>query len=67
MNHFCPGLVLMNRAMKSTAPKAERQGLVGQARQELEYTRARMAPNCPIAPDVQAADSRLRLLEMMVK
>ena len=67
MNHFCPGLVLMNRAMKSTAPKAERRGMVSQVKQEFSYTQQRMTPNCPVAADFQAAQGRLRVLEMLLK
>jgi hypothetical protein len=63
MNHFCMGLVYMLRANKPGTPRSQKIGPITQARVELQYTIDRMAPNCPISADVQAAELRLRVME----
>lgn len=67
MNHFCPGLVLINRASDSSRPKSQRREVVREARVEIDYTRGFLPKNCPIEAEISAAEARVRFLEMTVK
>lgn len=67
MNHFCPGLVMLNRAADLSKPKPQRREILREAKTEVVYTRSFLPANCPIEPDIRAAESRLKLLEMMLK
>ena len=64
MNHYCPALIELNRAMKSTGSK-RRQHLVV-AKRGIQYTLRWMKPypSCPIRAQVEASsrevDSMLR-------
>lgn len=64
MNHYCPALIQLNRAMKSTGSK-RRQHLVV-AKRGIQYTLEWMKPypSCPIRAQVEASsrevDSMLR-------
>lgn len=67
-NHFCPGLVMLNRASDLTKPKAVRRDILREARLEIGYIRGFPLPqNCPILPDIEAAEARLRMQEMLAK
>jgi len=65
MNHYCPALLDLNRAMKSTG-EIRRQHLVV-AKRGIEYTLGWMKPypNCPIRAQVESSqrevDSMLRI------
>jgi hypothetical protein len=67
MNHFCPGLILINRASDLAKPKAQRREFLREARAEINYTKNFLPKNCPLEPDIRVADMRLRGLEMGVK
>lgn len=63
MNHFCSGLIYMMRANKPGIHRTEKINILAQARVEIQYTLARVTPNCPILTDVQIADRRLHVME----
>lgn len=67
MNHFCPGLILINRAANPSIARLERGRIARQARNEISYTTQRLPPTCSIGGDIAAADARLRMLEMTLK
>ncbi len=67
MNHFCYGLNFLNRAGDPTKPKSIRQWNAGRARTDINYTKDHMTPGCAISRDVEAADMRLRTLEMFIR
>lgn len=67
MNHFCYGLNFLNRASDLNKSKGLRKWNAERARTDIDYTRQHMLPGCGIAQDVQAADMRLRALEMFLK
>ena len=67
MNHFCSGLVFLGRANDFAAPKSRRQYAARRAREDINYTRDHMAPGCSITGAVQAADMRLKALEIFLK
>lgn len=66
-NHFCPGLVAMNRAMNPLLPMKRRQGYLREANDHIAYTRKKLAPSCRLAPDVQNAERQLVMLGGLVK
>jgi hypothetical protein len=67
MNHLCPGLIGINRAANPTYDRAYRRGILKQARIEIDYTKARMQSTCPLLPDLQAAEIRIRTLEQLLR
>lgn len=67
MNHLCPGLIGINRAANPTYDRAYRRGILRQARIEIDYTKARIPPTCPLLPDLQAAEIRIRTLEQVLR
>ncbi len=67
MNHLCPGLIGINRASNPAYDKNYRRRILKQARIEIDYTKARVPPTCPLLPDVQAADARIRTLEQLLR
>ena len=67
-NHFCPSLVLLNRAANFTLSKQERQYAIQQAGDNLGYTRGHMTPpSCWLWPQQNFAESRYKLLKSMLK
>lgn len=67
MNHLCPGLIAINRAANPTYDRAYRRGILRQARIEIDYTKARIPPTCPLLPDLQGAEVRIRTLEQLLR
>jgi hypothetical protein len=67
MNHFCPALLFLVRASKTTSSKEIRQKAPGTAKKELEYTRVRIRPVCPLNADLEAAFNRARIQEMVLR
>lgn len=67
MNHLCPGLVQINRAANTAYDRSTRKQSLEQARVEINYTLARVKPDCSIAQDVYAAEGRLKALQYVVK
>jgi len=63
MNHFCSGLTYMLRANKPGIERHLKLDNLDHARKEIEYTKLRVPPGCPILGDVQIADARLRVME----
>ncbi len=67
MNHFCPALVSLILAKKTSLPKSERRGYIQHAITEIKYTQRGMLPGCPIKGDVDAAMVRAQTLDRIVK
>jgi hypothetical protein len=67
VHHLCAGNVLINRAMNASIPKRERQRILVQAKIEVNYLASRMTPSCKRGEDVRAAESQIRVLEIMLK
>jgi len=67
MNHFCPGLVLINRAANASKSKVERREDLRMARGEIEYTRNFLKQPCPIEDEIQGAESRIKVLQIFLK
>ena len=66
MNHYCPALVVLNRANKSYAERMHRRGYLESAERQTIYTLKAMEkyPNCPIRSQVETT---YRLIEMQIK
>lgn len=62
MNHFCPALVMLNRAQDSKYSPNTRQDIMREAFGGLNYTQKNMPPNCPLKPDLEAAKSKADLV-----
>jgi hypothetical protein len=56
MNHYCPGLVVLNRANKSYSNRKLRRGFLLSAEKKVVYTIKAMEkyPSCVIRPHVEA-------------
>lgn len=67
MNHYCPAVVLVNRASRYSGTKTIKKSIVARARSELEYTKKYLTPSCSLIPHINATESRLRMLELIVK
>lgn len=67
VNHLCPGMVLLNRAQDLSLPRKDRVYALSQVEGELAYTRQHMTPTCPLAPDLAAAEFKLKILRISVK
>ncbi|MCU0923954.1 MAG: hypothetical protein MUF16_27140 [Burkholderiaceae bacterium] len=67
INHFCPALVALNRAMNPSLPMGQRKYMLQQADDHLRYTRTHMAASCKLIEDVQGAEMRARMLRSLVK
>ena len=66
-NHFCPALAALNRAANPLLPMKARQGNLQAADGHLQYTRAHLAPACRLAPSVQAAEQRAKMMRIVLK
>jgi hypothetical protein len=58
MNHFCPALVMLNRAQDSKYHPNTRHDMMREAIGGINYTYKGMPPNCPLKPDVDAAKAK---------
>ena len=67
VNHLCPGMVLLNRAQDLSLPRKDRQYALSQVDGELAYTRLHMTPTCLLAPDLRAAEFKLKILQISLK
>lgn len=67
VNHYCYGLNFLNRAGNFSMSKGQRMANARRAREDIEYTKNNMGPSCAIARDVEAAEVRLRIIEMTLK
>ena len=67
MNHFCAGLHFLNRASDFKLTKFKRQWNAGRAHTDIDYTKQHMERGCAISADVDAAEFRLRTVDMMLK
>lgn len=66
-NHFCPALAALNRAMNPLLPMKARQGNLRAAEDHLHYTRTHLAATCRLAPDLQAAEQKAKMLRVLLK
>jgi len=66
-NHFCPGLVALNRAMNPLLPVQRRRFFLQEAAGHLRYTRAHWSPQCRLGGDVQAAEQQVELVRMLLR
>jgi hypothetical protein len=66
-NHFCPGLVALNRAAQPTRSMTERRYFLQNGTGHLGYTRKHLSPTCALAEDLRAAEARARILAITVK
>ena len=66
-NHFCPAMTALNRAMNPLLPMKARQGNLQTAEGHLQYTRSHLVPACRLAPSVQAAEQRAKMLRIVLK
>lgn len=66
MNHFCPGIIALNRALRPGADRDHKSYWLGVARAEFGYTSRAMQPfpSCGLRPHL---DAYLKLLEGMPK
>lgn len=66
MNHYCPGLVVLNRANKSYADRANRRAYLEAANRDMVYTLKNMEkyPSCPIRSHVE---NTRRLIETQLR
>lgn len=67
MNHFCPGLVLLNRAQEVNRPIAKRREYLRSALSQFEYTNRYMSPSCQIKRDVDAATMQANMLVQILR
>ena len=67
MNHFCPGLYLLNQAGNAALPRQDRRDALSQAVIELNYTKQRIPPDCVFMQDFQNAMARLSVLSQLLK
>jgi hypothetical protein len=67
MNHLCPGLVLLNRAMNMSIPKAERQRILRMGKGDIAYSMSQAGPACNVWNDVKAAEQKVKMLEVLLK
>jgi hypothetical protein len=66
MNHYCPGLIYLNDAMKTIQDKNKKISLLERAKGAIEYTVAGMKsyPGCPIRKHVM---QNLAFVDMMIQ
>jgi hypothetical protein len=71
MNHYCPGLVLLDRATKpyGTKSKGEKRQNLVRAKESVVYTLKGMAnyPACPIRSHVETTLARINALLLATK
>lgn len=66
-NHFCPGLVALNRAMSPLLPVQRRRFFLQEAAGHLRYTRAHWMPQCRLGADLQAAEQKVELVRTLLR
>lgn len=66
-NHFCPATVALNRAMNPLLQMPARQYMLQLAEDHLRYTRSHLSPACRLAPSVQAAEQRAKMMRIVLK
>ena len=67
MNHFCPGLVALNRAKNPAGSRSQRKFILGVAEQQIMQVHDNMTPDCPRALDVANAARQVRMMQMLLK
>jgi hypothetical protein len=66
-NHFCPGMVALNRAMSPLLPVQRRRFFLQEAAGHFRYTRAHWSPQCRLGTDVQAAEQKVDLVRTLLR
>ena len=67
VNHFCQGLVSLNRAGNYALKKSDRQRYARLARGDIDYTKNGLEPSCFLVKELAEAESRLRVIELLSK
>lgn len=67
VNHYCGALVDLMRAQQFSRQKFQRRRHVDSAIKEIKYTLDNTSASCWLRPDAEAAMSRARLLDSMLK
>lgn len=62
MNHFCPALVMLNRAQEGKYSANTRQDMIREAIGGINYTLKGMPPNCPLRPEVEFAKAKVDMV-----
>jgi hypothetical protein len=66
MNHFCPSLVMLNRAQESKYHPNTRHDMMQEALSGIAYTYRGMPPNCPLKPDLDAAKAKANAVAPLI-
>jgi hypothetical protein len=66
-NHFCPALVSLVQSTQLSRNKQQRNEAISHAAREVRYTLRYIKPDCPIYPDVTAAQMRAEAMEKLAK
>lgn len=66
-NHYCPALVSLTRSTQLSRSKSQRNEDIWHAAKEVRYTLNYIKPDCPIYPDVKAAQMRAEAMEKFAK
>jgi hypothetical protein len=67
INHFCPGLVALNRAMNPMGTMQQRSYILGIAQVTLRSVREKTTPSCAVANDILRAEQHAQMLRMLIK
>ena len=63
VHHLCAGKVLINRAMDFKIPKQERQRILNNAKNEVDYIFGRNNPSCQMMSEARATQNHVRMLQ----
>jgi len=66
-NHFCPGLVALNRAMSPLLPVQRRRFFLQEAAGHFRYTRTHWSPQCRLGADLQAAEQKVEMVRTLLR
>lgn len=67
MNHYCPGLVQLERAKKLSAPRPERRENIRLAKNNFNYTLVHMPQVCWLRPYANDAMERAVAVEATIR
>lgn len=67
MNHYCPGLVQLERAKKVSAPRPERRENIRMAKNNFNYTLVHMPQVCWLRPYATDAMERAVAVEATIR
>jgi len=67
INHFCPGVVALNRAMNPMGTMQQRSYILGIAQRTLAGVREKATPSCAVYNDILRAEQQAQMLRLLVK